>query len=167
MQFVHGDLLEAPVDALVNAVNEVGVMGKGLALQFRTAFPASAREYVEACARREVNVGKVLLTRSGDDKGPAWIIHFPTKKHWRHPSRIEWVREGPQDLERVVRQRSIRSVALPALGCGLGGLAWSEVRPLIERDLSDVRDVEVLVFEPQPLPPLPARHGRPEGTEWP
>lgn len=152
-----GNLLEADVDALVNAVNEVGVMGKGLALQFRAAFPASAGDYSAACARREVSVGRVFVTRSGQEQGPAWIIHFPTKKHWRDPSRIEWVRDGLQDLVRVVRQHSIRSVALPALGCGLGGLGWSDVRSLIEEALHDLPGVEVLVFEPQPVSPVSAR----------
>jgi hypothetical protein len=86
-----GDLLEADAEALVNAVDEVGVMGKGLALQFRDTFRASAREYSAACARSEVSVGKVLMTRSGQLVGTAWIIHFPTKKDWRDPSRLEWV----------------------------------------------------------------------------
>ena len=152
-----GDLLEADAEALVNAVNEVGVMGKGLALQFRDTFRASAREYSAACARSEVSVGKVLMTRSGQLVGPAWIIHFPTKKHWRDPSRLEWVRDGLQDLVGVVRRHSIRSVALPALGCGLGGLRWADVRSLIEQAWNDVPEVEVLVFEPKPATPVAAR----------
>jgi O-acetyl-ADP-ribose deacetylase (regulator of RNase III) len=120
VRYAEGDLPDAPAEALVNTVNEVGVMGKGIALIFRDASPESAREYQEACARREVRVGLVLVTRNRSLVGPRWIIHFPTKKHWRHRSRMEWVREGLRDLVRVVRENGIRSIALPPLGCGSG-----------------------------------------------
>ena len=146
--YTQGNLLEAPSEALVNTVNEVGVMGKGIALMFREAFPESARAYQEASRRHEIRVGRVLVTRNEALVGPRWIIHFPTKKHWRHPSRLEWVRDGLADLARVLRDNGIRSVAVPPLGCGNGGLRWGDVRPVIQSALADLEGVEVLVYEP-------------------
>ena len=143
-----GNLLEAHVDALVNTVNEVGVMGKGVALQFKEGFPDAARAYIEAAKRGEVRVGRVLVTASDALSGPRWVIHFPTKRHWRHPSRLEWVRDGLADLRRVISDLGIRSIALPPLGCGNGGLDWSDVRRLIEEALGDLEGVAVVVYEP-------------------
>lgn len=148
IRYTKGNLLEAPAEALVNTVNEVGVMGKGIALMFREAFPESAQEYEEACERGELKVGRVLVTPNHQLVGPKWIIHFPTKKHWRNPSRIEWIREGLGDLQRIVRERGIASIALPPLGCGNGGLKWQAVRGEIETALSTLEGVDVLVFEP-------------------
>ena len=148
IHYTKGNLVEAPAEALVNTVNEVGVMGKGVALAFREAFPVSARTYEEACQRGEVRVGRVLVTENPSLLGPRWIIHFPTKKHWRHPSKLEWVREGLDDLARVLRELGIRSVALPPLGCGNGGLEWTQVQRVIEAALSDLEDVEITVFTP-------------------
>lgn len=148
IRYTQGNLLDAPAEALVNTVNEIGVMGKGIALMFREAFPDSAKAYEEACRRHEVRVGRVLATRNTALIGPRWILHFPTKKHWRHPSRLEWVREGLKDLVRVIREEGIRSVALPPLGCGNGGLDWSQVRREIEVAVEQLADVEVIVYEP-------------------
>jgi len=150
IRYTQGNLIEAPTEALVNTVNEVGVMGKGIALMVREAFPESARVYQQACERGEVRVGRVLVTQNKTLFGPRWIIHFPTKKHWRHPSRLEWVREGLADLVRVVRENGIRSLAMPPLGCGNGGLEWSQVRREIEAALASLQDVEVIVYEPTP-----------------
>lgn len=146
--FTTGNLLDAPVDALVNTVNEVGVMGKGIALMFKEAFPDNTRAYQTACKAGEVQVGRMFVTANPTLQGPRWIINFPTKKHWRHPTRREWVEEGLQDLVRVIRDKGIRSVAVPPLGCGQGGLKWPDVRPLIEAALGSLTDVEVMVFEP-------------------
>jgi O-acetyl-ADP-ribose deacetylase (regulator of RNase III) len=148
IRYTEGNLLEAPVEALVNTVNEVGVMGKGIALMFREAFPESAREYQKACERGDVKVGHMLVTHSRSLAGPLWIIHFPTKKHWRHRSRMEWVRDGLKDLVRVMRENGIRSIAVPPLGCGSGGLEWSEVRKEIEAAFAGVQGAEVLVYQP-------------------
>ena len=148
IRHTKGNLLDAPVEALVNAVNEVGVMGKGIALMFREAFPGSAREYEEACERGDVKVGRVLATGNDRLMGPKWIIHFPTKTHWRNPSQLEWIHDGLQDLARVVRERGIASIAIPPLGCGNGGLNWADVRREIESALSSLEGVDVLVFEP-------------------
>jgi O-acetyl-ADP-ribose deacetylase (regulator of RNase III) len=146
--FHKGNLLDAPVEALVNTVNTVGVMGKGIALMFKEAFPENFRAYEEACKRGDVRIGHMFVTESSRLDGPKWIINFPSKKHWRHPSKLEWITEGLADLRKVVAEKGIRSIALPPLGCGNGGLDWVEVRSEIERVLASLNDVEVLVFEP-------------------
>jgi O-acetyl-ADP-ribose deacetylase (regulator of RNase III) len=123
-------------------------MGKGVALMFKEAFPDNFRAYEYACRRGEVQVGRMFVTENAAFSGPRWIINFPTKQHWRPPSRIEWIAEGLQDLRRVVEERGIRSIAIPPLGAGNGGLDWRDVRPQVERALGDLEGVEVLVFEP-------------------
>ncbi|OGF12282.1 MAG: Appr-1-p processing protein [Candidatus Eisenbacteria bacterium RBG_16_71_46] len=148
IRLTQGNLLEAPAEALVNTVNEKGVMGKGIALMFKETFPESAKAYQAAARRGEVQVGKVFVTERIGNGGPRWIIHFPTKKHWRNPSRVEWVRDGLQDLVRVIRQLGIRSIALPPLGSGQGQLDWNLVRAAIESAMEELADVDVLVFEP-------------------
>lgn len=146
--FTQGNLLEAKAEALVNTVNTVGVMGKGIALMFKEAFPDNMKVYEAACRRQEVHVGSMLVTERQHLMGPKWIINFPTKKHWRNPSKLEWIVEGLQDLRRVIIGSGIGSVALPPLGSGNGGLDWHDVRPTIEAALGDLPDVEVIVYEP-------------------
>lgn len=148
INFTQGNMLEAPAEALVNTVNEVGVMGKGIALMFRDAFRENARAYEAACKRGEVKVGRMFVTQTRELVAPKWIINFPTKKHWRNPSKMEWVRDGLKDLVRVLRDNDIRSIAVPPLGCGNGGLEWSQVKREIEAALADLPDVEVTVFAP-------------------
>ena len=149
IKFLQGNLLDAPTQALVNTVNTVGVMGKGIALMFKEAFPGNFRAYEEAARRKDVQIGRMFVTENQMLDGPQWLVNFPTKKHWRHPSKLEWVREGLVDLRRVIEEKKIRSIALPPLGCGNGGLDWSDVRPEIERSLGDL-DLDVWVFEPTP-----------------
>jgi O-acetyl-ADP-ribose deacetylase (regulator of RNase III) len=146
--FTQGNLLEAKVDALVNTVNTVGVMGKGIALMFKEAFPENFKAYQAACKRSEVRVGQMFVTERQQMIGPKWIINFPTKQHWRQPSEIEWIVEGLDDLKRVIAERGIRSIALPPLGSGNGGLDWREVRPKIEAALNSLPEVSVIVYEP-------------------
>lgn len=152
IRYTQGNLLDAEAEALVNTVNEVGVMGKGLALMFREAYPENARVYETAAKRGEDQVGRMLVTANslqiGPRGGPRWIIHFPTKKHWRNPSRMEWIRDGLHDLVRAVRENHITSIAVPPLGCGAGGLEWSQVRREIDGAMADLEGVDVLVFEP-------------------
>jgi len=148
MRFVQGNLLEARVEALVNTVNTVGVMGKGIALMFKEGFPNNFRAYEDACERKEVKIGRMFVTENRTLDGPRWIINFPTKKHWRHPSKLEWIVEGLADLRRVVREHDIHSIALPPLGSGNGGLDWSEVRAEIKRALGELDDVDIVVYEP-------------------
>lgn len=145
--FKEGNLLESRAEALVNTVNTVGVMGKGIALMFKERFRENFRRYAKACKAGEVKTGQMFTTPVQELDGPSWIINFPTKQHWRAPSRMEWVEEGLQDLRRFLVEERIRSVAIPPLGAGNGGLAWPAVRQRIERALGDL-DIDVEVFEP-------------------
>lgn len=148
IRYTTGNLLEADVEALVNTVNTVGIMGKGIALMFKEAFPENFRAYEKACKAGEVEIGRMFVTEREDLMGPRWIINFPTKQHWRSKTRIEWIDEGLLDLKCVIREKGIRSIAMPPLGTGNGGLSWVVVKPRIEETLSDLDGVEVLVFEP-------------------
>lgn len=144
----QGDLLAADAEALVNAVNTVGIMGKGIALQFKHAFPENFRTYAGACRSGEMRLGRVLVTETGAAANPRYIVNFPTKRHWRSRSRLEDVRSGLCDLRSVVVARRISSVAVPPLGCGQGGLAWADVQPLIEAAFADLDAVHAMVFPP-------------------
>ena len=127
-----GDIFESEAAAIVNPVNCVGIMGKGLALEFRKRFPNNFSIYWEVCRRRELDTGQVLIVRErGLD-----IVNFPTKKHWRDPSRLEYIDAGLQTLLREMLARDIPSVAVPPLGCGLGGLRKKDVLPLLEKHFS-------------------------------
>lgn len=148
VKFISGDILKEDAEALVNPVNCVGVMGKGLALQFKLAFPVNLKEYAAACRRGEVEPGRMVVHETGHATNPRYIINFPTKRHWRDKSRIEDIESGLRSLKREIEARGIRSVALPAIGCGLGGLRWADVRPLIEKNLGAFDGVRVVVFEP-------------------
>ena len=148
IQYVKGDLLKQDVDAIVNTVNCVGVMGKGIALQFKNKWPGNFKAYKAACDRKEVRPGKMFVYDSGGLVKPNFIINFPTKDHWRGKSRLEFIRDGLRDLVEVIRRLRIRSIAVPPLGCGNGGLDWDETRPLIENALSGLDGVEVRVFAP-------------------
>lgn len=148
----HGNLLEADVDALVNTVNTVGVMGKGIALQFRRAYPEMFTSYARAVKSHDVQLGVMHVWPTGAMAGPRLIINFPTKGHWRAPSRLEDVERGLDYLVRVIRQLGIRSIAVPPLGCGNGGLDWSVVEPLIRSKLSSVPDVDVRLYAPEGAP---------------
>lgn len=145
--YCQGNLLDADVDALVNAVNTVGVMGKGIALAFKQRFPANYQAYAAACQRGDVQTGRMFITETQALLGPRWIVNFPTKQHWRDPSRLEWVRSGLQDLRRFLLDADVQSVALPALGAGLGGLSWPVVRAEIDLALGDL-NTTVLAYEP-------------------
>lgn len=144
---LQGNLLEARAEALVNTVNTVGVMGKGIALMFRERFAENFRLYVAACKAKEVQTGKMFITEVRELDGPRFIVNFPTKQHWREPSQMGWVAEGLQDLRRFLIEKKVQSIAIPPLGSGNGGLEWADVRAQIELALADL-DIDVLVFEP-------------------
>lgn len=151
LTFTKGNLLDSDAEALVNTVNTVGVMGKGIALMFKEAFPENFRAYEAACRKKEIAVGRVFITERADlVNGPKWIVNFPTKQHWRNPSKLEWIRAGLDDLRSNILSKGIRSIALPPLGAGNGGLDWEAVRPLIEQALEGLQDVQIIVFEPTP-----------------
>jgi O-acetyl-ADP-ribose deacetylase (regulator of RNase III) len=149
----QGNLLEATADALVNTVNTVGVMGKGIALQFKQAYPANFRAYEAACRRGEVRLGSMFTYETGLLDGPRYIINFPTKGHWRARSKLSDIKVGLADLREVIHDRDIRSIAIPPLGCGNGGLDWRDVRPLIIEALGDLPGVHIMVFPPEGAPP--------------
>jgi O-acetyl-ADP-ribose deacetylase (regulator of RNase III) len=148
ISYLQGNLLDAETDALINTVNTVGVMGKGIALQFKDAFPENYAEYAAACKGGGVRVGEMFVTETHLLHTPRFIINFPTKKDWKHPSKLDYVTRGLIDLVRVIRERGIRSVAVPPLGCGNGGLDWALVKPAIESALGELDGVDCLVFEP-------------------
>lgn len=143
-----GDILQSDAQALVNAVNCVGIMGKGLALQFKKAFPENFEFYAQACERGKVHLGSMLVYDLNRTTGPRYIINFPTKQHWRNQSRLEDIEAGLKDLVKTVCELHIQSIAIPPLGCGLGGLKWSDVRPRIEAAFQPVPEVQVALFEP-------------------
>jgi O-acetyl-ADP-ribose deacetylase (regulator of RNase III) len=159
-----GSLLDATADALVNTV---GVMGKGLALQFKQAYPGNFRAYQAACRRGEVQPGRMFVYETGTPDHPRYVINFPTKGHWRANSKLSDIRAGLADLRQVILGRPIRSIAVPPLGCGNGGLDWRDVRPLIIEALGDLPDVHVMVYPPQDAPSpaaMPVRTERPRMT---
>ncbi len=163
IRYKQGDLLVEDSEALVNSVNCVGVMGRGVALQFKETFPENFKAYVAACNRGDVQPGRMFVFETGLLTNPRYIINFPTKRHWRGKSRIEDIEAGLDALVAEIRARGIRSIALPPLGSGLGGLSWGVVRARIETSLGSLPDVDVLVFEPtHAVEEQPAtRHGKP------
>jgi O-acetyl-ADP-ribose deacetylase (regulator of RNase III) len=148
IEWKRGDLLAEPAEALVNAVNFVGVMSRGIALQFKRAFPDNFAAYRAACARGEVLPGRMFVFERSAPTLPRFIANFPTKRHWRDRSRIDDIDAGLLALADEIGARAIRSIATPALGAGLGGLAWSEVRERIAHELGELDGVRVIVFEP-------------------
>ena len=148
IEYKTGDILAEDVEALVNSVNCVGVMGRGIALQFKKAFPDNFKAYASACTREKVQPGRMFVFETGHLTGPRYIINFPTKRHWRGKSRMEDIEAGLAALEHEIKERNIRSIAIPPLGSGLGGLQWHDVRQRIEARLQELTDVKVIVFEP-------------------
>jgi len=148
MKYVKGNLLEADTQALVNTVNTVGVMGKGIALQFKERFPMNFKIYADACKKGEMKVGKMLVVKENTLKGEIFIINFPTKTEWFKKSQYNYIEKGLQDLARVIIENKIQSIAIPPLGCGNGGLNWSKVKSLIEKYLGYLTEIEIQVYEP-------------------
>jgi O-acetyl-ADP-ribose deacetylase (regulator of RNase III) len=160
-----GDILKADAEAIVNTVNCVGIMGRGIALQFKKAYPANFRAYEAACKAGDVQPGRMFVHETGKFT-PRFIINFPTKRHWKGKSRMEDIDSGLAALALEIEERGIRSIAIPPLGAGLGGLDWNAVRPRIEAALRDLTDVQVIIFEPNGAPEQvrstdvpPMRHG--------
>jgi O-acetyl-ADP-ribose deacetylase (regulator of RNase III) len=152
IEFRTGDILRADAEALVNTVNCVGIMGRGIALQFKNDFPENFKAYEAACAREEVQPGKMFVFETRTLTNPKFIINFPTKRHWRGKSRMEDIESGLKALVEEIRERCIRSIAIPPLGSGLGGLNWADVRPRIVAALDKLDDLNVIVYEPNSAP---------------
>ncbi len=148
LKFTSGDILRCETEAIVNTVNTVGVMGKGIALAFKNTFPHNYKLYTKACKEGTVEVGKMFVTET-EQLYPKYIINFPTKKHWRNPSRYEYITSGLEDLIEVINTYKIKSVSIPPLGAGNGKLEWLKVKDIIEQYLDDLsNDIEILIFEP-------------------
>jgi len=152
IKFTSGDILSADAEAIVNTVNCVGVMGRGIALQFKKAWPGNFKAYAAACKQNEVKPGSMFIFETGQLTNPQYIINFPTKRHWRGASQIEDVKLGLNALIKDIKAKGIKSIAIPPLGSGLGGLDWAVVRSLIETKLNDLDDVNVLIYEPKGAP---------------
>jgi len=152
ISLTKGNILKADAEVLVNTVNCVGYMGKGIALQFKKAYPDNFEAYHKACKQNKVVIGKMFVYKIQDLFNPKYIINFPTKNHWRGKSRLEDIESGIAGLIATIKDLCINSIAIPPLGCGLGGLDWKKVRPLIEKALAEVPQVEVLLYEPAGAP---------------
>lgn len=167
IEHVSGNLLEADVEALVNTVNTVGVMGKGIALPFRQAFPKNYEAYRKACKHQEIQPGQMFLFATDKFTNPRYIINFPTKRHWKGKARIEDIKIGLRSLVELIKKEKINSIALPPLGCGNGGLDWAEVRPIIEKAFESLPQVRILLYAPEGAPQaekMPIATKRPDMT---
>ena len=153
IEYKIGDILTEDSEALVNAVNCVGVMGRGIALQFKRKFPENFKAYKTECNRGGMRPGCVFVYDTGNMHPPRYIVNFPTKRHWRGKSRMEDIESGLESLANSIRSHRIRSIAIPPLGSGLGGLKWSEVRARLEVALRELDGVRVVIFEPGGGPP--------------
>ena len=147
--YLHKNILSSDSEALVNTVNTVGIMGKGIALQFKEKFLLNFKLYEKACKKNEIQIGKMFITETGMFTNPKYIINFPTKTDWRTNSRLEYIAEGLDDLVRVIIEKKIHSITLPPLGCGNGGLDWKDVKPLMEQKLKSVSEkINIEIIEP-------------------
>jgi len=147
IHIVEGDIFKSKAQALVNPVNCVGIMGKGLALKFKNKFPDMFLEYKKHCQEDIIQIGKMFVYSIFHKNKDWYIINFPTKKHWRENSKIEYIEEGLKDLVKEIEKLKLTSIAIPALGCGLGGLEREDVSALIKKYLSDIQDVEILFYK--------------------
>lgn len=148
IQETTGDILVANVDAIVNPVNCVGVMGRGLALQYKERFPDNFEAYARACQKKLVQPGKMFVFERPEARLPKFVINFPTKRHWRDKSLLADIDAGLVALRTEVETRKIQSIAIPPIGCGLGGLKWEDVHPRIMSAFAELDDVHVLLFPP-------------------
>ena len=149
IEYRTGDILTAKAEALVNTVNCVGVMGRGVALEFKRAFPDNFKTYAEACRKRQVQPGRMFVHPTDRLDDPRLIINFPTKRHWRQNSRMEDIESGLDALIEEIESRQIASIAIPPLGSGLGGLNWQHVKARIEAALGGLASrVHIIVYVP-------------------
>lgn len=149
--YTTGDLLSDSAEALVNTVNCVGVMGRGIALQFKKQFPDNFTAYEQACKADKIKLGKMFIWENQSIFGKSYIINFPTKSHWRKKSQLTDIANGLDDLVKIIKQYQIKSIAIPPLGSGLGGLDWNQVKLLIEEKLISLNEVKITVYEPSAI----------------
>lgn len=153
IEYTKGNLLESSAEALVNTVNTVGVMGKGIALLFKEQFPENFKLYRKAFQNKELEVGKMFITTTHQITNPQYIVNFPTKIHWRNPSQYAFVAKGLEDLVSQIQELNIQSIAIPPLGCGNGGLEWAKVKLMIEEAMEKIPEVKVFLYEPSNVIP--------------
>ena len=146
ISYTNDNIFSMNVEAIVNTVNTVGVMGKGLALEFKKRYPSNYNSYYKACKENNVKVGKMFITQTSKTTMPKYIINFPTKQHWKNPSKLEWIESGLENLVKFIKYKNIKSIAIPQLGCANGGLQWSEVKLVIEEKLKDLNDVDIKII---------------------
>ena len=164
IEYKNGDMFDEPTEAIVNTVNCVGVMGKGVALEFKRRWPENFKAYKRVCVDKKLSPGEMFIFDNNgflDSEKHRFLINFPTKQHWRSRSKIEYVKDGLADFIEQVRRLGIKSVAVPPLGCGNGGLEWSEVRPLIEEAVTALPKVRFVIFGPAQQTAHPEQAGAP------
>jgi O-acetyl-ADP-ribose deacetylase (regulator of RNase III) len=148
MRYTVGNLLEAETQSLVNTVNTVGVMGKGIALQFKERFPKNFKIYAAACKNNEAAIGKMLVVKETVIGGEKIIVNFPTKTDWKSNSKYSYIEEGLKDLVKIIEKYTIKSIAIPPLGCGNGGLEWDKVKELMEQYLNGLSNIDIVIYQP-------------------
>ena len=141
IKYLEGDIFTSPAQVIVNTVNTVGVMGKGIALSFKQAYPEMFQAYKKACENKTFQMGNLMLWREIDH----WVLLFPTKENWRNPSKLEYIEQGLKKFAENYMKMSINSIAFPRLGCGNGGLNWQEVKPLMEMYLKPL-PIDVYIY---------------------
>ena len=158
IEYIEGDIFESPAQVIVNTVNTVGVMGKGLALSFKQRYPQMFEKYRAACEKHLLTIGKRRLLYETDQ----WLLLVPTKEHWRNPSKLEYIEKGLMKFAQTYAEKGITSIAFPRLGCGNGELSWVDVKPLMERYLKEL-PIDVYIYL-RPNPDLVPEHKEPQKT---
>lgn len=146
IKYTSENIFSVNTEAIINTVNTVGVMGKGLALEFKKRYPSNYDSYYKACKNNDVKIGKMFITQRSQELNPKYIINFPTKVHWKNPSKLEWIESGLEDLVKFIKYKNIKSIAIPQLGCANGGLSWNVVKLVIEEKLKDLNEVEIKII---------------------
>lgn len=161
MKYIEGDLFSSPAQVIVNTVNTVGVMGKGIALEFKRRYPEMFEKYKKVCDKHNLVIGRLMLWYAPD----YWVLLFPTKEHWRNPSKLEYIEKGLMTFVRKYADYNISSIAFPKLGCGNGELNWDEVRPLMEKYLADL-PIDVFIYQGTGEKVNPEHKKQDEMSEW-
>ena len=141
IEYIEGNIFDSPAQVIVNTVNTVGVMGKGLALSFKQRYPEMFKRYRKACEKNQLTIGKLMLFYEPDH----WVLLFPTKENWRNPSKLEYLEKGLIKFANTYADKNITSIAFPKLGCGNGELSWDEVRPLMEKYLKPL-PIDIYIY---------------------
>ena len=161
IRYIEGDIFKSTAQVIVNTVNTVGVMGKGIALEFKKRYPDMFQAYRDICDRRKLKIGSLMLYYEPDH----WVLLFPTKENWRNPSRMEFIEAGLAKFCRTYAEKGITSVAFPKLGCGNGELNWSEVQPVMEKYLKDL-PIDIYIYLGNGPDPIPEHKIQEKTVDW-